>query len=134
MAYKGYLIKVGNYIIPHSMMSAKTYQVTKNGQDLDSYRDANGELHRTALEHFVAKVEFETPPLKTNNDFANLMGSIQRNYINATEKRVNAEVYIPETDSYMTQDMYVPDIKFEIYYADANVIKYNPVRIAFIGY
>lgn len=134
MAYKGYLIKVGTYIIPHSMMKAETYQATLNGQDLDSYRDADGKLNRTALDHTVPKVEFETPPLKTNKDFADLMGNIQSNYINTKEKRVNAEVYIPEIDSYVTQDMYIPDIKFEIYYADANIIKYNPVRIAFIGY
>lgn len=134
MAYKGYLIKVGNYIIPHSMISAETYIVTKNGQDLDSYRDANGVLHRTALEHFVAKVEFETPPLKTNVDFEELMSNIRSQYIIPVEKRVSVEVFIPEDNDYMTQDMYMPDIKFEIYYADSKIIKYNPVRIAFIGY
>ena len=134
MAYKGYLIKIDGVILPHSFMKAETYQVTKNGQDLDSYRDANGVLHRTALAHFVAKVEFETPPLKTNSDIAELMSYINPKYIMPVEKKLSVEVYIPEDDDYMTQDMYVPDIKFEIYYADANVIKYNPVRIAFIGY
>lgn len=134
MAYQGYLIKINGVALPYSFMKAETYKVTKHGQDLDSYRDANGLLHRTALEHFVAKVEFETPPLKTNEDIKELMSYIKPQYIMPTEKKLSVEVYIPEDDDYMTQDMYVPDISFEIYYADANVIKYNPVRIAFIGY
>lgn len=56
MAYAGFLIRVGSYKIPHSWIRAETYTVTKTGQDLDSYRDANGLLHRNALTHWVAKI------------------------------------------------------------------------------
>lgn len=134
MAYSGWLIKVGDYKIPHSWIRAETYQVTKNGQDLDSYRDANGKLHREALEHWVAKAEFETPPLKTNIEVAQFMGNISKNYINSVEKNALVTVYIPELDNYVTQEMYVPDITFTPYYADEKIIKYNQFRIAFIGY
>lgn len=134
MAYAGYLIQVGNYKIPHSWIRAETYVVTKNGQDLDSYRDANGVLHRNALEHWVAKAEFETPPLKTNKQVATFMNNIASNYTNATEKKANVTLYIPETDSYVTQEMYVPDISFTLYSADDTEVKYNQFRVAFIGY
>lgn len=134
MAYSGWLIKVGDYKIPHSWIRAETYQVTKNGQDLDSYRDANGELHREALEHWIAKAEFETPPLKTNYDVAEFMGNISKNYINTVEKNALVTVYIPEIDDYVTQKMYVPDITFTPYYSDDKIIKYNQFRVAFIGY
>ena len=39
-----------------------------------------------------------------------------------------------ELNTYVTQDMYMPDIKPSMYLASATEIKYNPVRLAFIGY
>lgn len=134
MAYSGFLIKVGDYTIPHSWIRAETYSITKNEQDVDSYRDANGVLHREALEHWAAKAEFETPPLKTNTEVAQFMSSISSQYINATEKKAIVTLYIPELDEYVTQEMYVPSIQFPLYSADQNVVKYNQFRVAFIGY
>ena len=69
MAYQGYLLKIGSYTVPHSWIKAGSYSCTLHGQDLDSYRDANGELQRTALKHTVIGVQFETPPLKTMSEF-----------------------------------------------------------------
>ena len=76
MAYAGYLIKVGNYTIPLSLIRAETYTVFKSVTDLDSYVDANGELHRNALEHIANKVEFETIPLLTDTQFGSLMANL----------------------------------------------------------
>ena len=134
MAYSGFLIKVGDYKIPHSWIKAETYSVLRSGQDLDSYRDSDGKLHRTALEHFLGKVEFETPPLKTNTEVSSFMKKIRDQYINKTEKKANVTFYVPELDDYKTQEMYVPDITFQIYFADKEVIKYNSFRLAFIAY
>ena len=134
MAYAGFLIQVGSYKIPHSWIRAETYTVTKTGQDLDSYRDADGKLHRTALEHWIAKAEFEAPPLKTNKEVAAFIGNIAANYTNAIEKKANVTLYIPEIDNYVTQEMYVPDIQFTLYSANAAEVKYNQFRVAFIGY
>ncbi len=134
MAYSGFLIKVGDYKIPHSWIKAETYSVLRSGQDLDSYRDSNGKLHRTALEHFLGKVEFETPPLKTNTQVSSFMGNIRKQYTNTTEKKANVTFYVPELDEYMTQEMYMPDITFTIYHADGKEIKYNAFRLAFIAY
>lgn len=134
MAYSGYLIKVGSYEIPHGYIGAETYTVYKNSQDLDSYRDADGKLHRTALEHTPNKVEFETVNMLTNTEFATLMSNIRKNFTNVTERKASVTLYIPESDSYVTQDMYMPDIQPQLYFADKNVIKYKPIRLAFIGY
>ncbi len=134
MAYQGYLIKVGSYIIPTGIIKADSYYAYLNSQDLDSYRDADGVLHRTALPHFVGKVEFNTADMLTNTEFAEFMRNIRANYINETERRVSATMYIPELDDYITQNMYMSDIKPQMYFADKNVIKYRSVRFAFIGY
>lgn len=134
MAFEGYLVKVGNYEIPTKYIRADSYSAYRNVQDLDSYRDANGELHRTALSHVPNKIEFETPAMLTNSDFADLIGNIQNNYTIVAERRANVTMYVPETDSYVTQDMYMPDITPRIYGVFNGVIKYNPIRLAFIGY
>lgn len=135
MAYSGFLIKVGDYTIPtNKYIAASSYTVTRNVQDLDSYRDANGELHRTALEHYVHKVEFETPALLTNTDIAELFSSIRKNYVNVGERKILATVYVPEFDTYESQYMYMSDPSFPIYSNANGVIKYNPIRIALIGY
>lgn len=135
MAYEGWLIKVGDYTIPEDKyMKADGYSVTRNVQDLDSYRDAFGVLHRTALEHAPLKVEFETPAMLTDRDFQSLMSRIRKNYTVESERKVRATVYVPELGRYVTQDMYMPDITTSVLWICRGVIHYNPIRIAFIGY
>lgn len=134
MAYEGYLIRVGTYTIPLSIMRAETYTVFMSITDLDSYVDANGYLHRNALDHIANKVEFETIPLLDNIQFASLMNNLYAQMSETKERKASVTCYIPETDSYVTQDMYMPDIKPTLYYADDTKIQYNQVRLAFIGY
>lgn len=134
MAYQGYLLKVGNTKIPHSYMRAETYKALLSTNDLDSYRDANGLLHRTALEHKVGKVEFETPPLLTDTEMAQFLNYFQSNYIDAVEKNLYVEFYVPELNDYLVQKMYIPDINFTMYFADENKVQYNQTRIALIAY
>lgn len=141
MAYDGWLIKIdkkdqnqSDYIIQRKFIRAESYSVLRSGQDLDSYRDNNGDLQRTALNNFLYKVEFETPALLTNTTFSELMTNIRNRYIDSVQKKVKVELYVPELDRYETQVCYIPDITPTMYLADSNIIKYNPIRIAFIGY
>ena len=134
MAYQGYLIRVGSYTIPLSLIRAETYTVFMSITDLDSFVDANGLLHRNALDHIANKVEFETVPLLDNTQFADLMNNLYANMTIQKERKASVTLYIPEKDAYVTQDMYMPDIKPTLYYADDSKIQYNQVRLAFIGY
>lgn len=134
MAYQGYLIKVGNYTIPLKYIKADSYSVTLNSQDIDSYRDADGLLHRNALEHKVAKAEFNTIPMLTDAQVDEILGNIESQFTNAIEKKASVTFYVPEKRAYMTQDAYMADVEMQPYWADAKMIQYNPFRIAFIGY
>ena len=137
MAYAGYLIKVGvtsPYEIPLSFIKAESYKATHLVQDLDSYRDANGLLHRNALSLIPDKVEFECVPLLTNAEMNAVISSIRSHFSNLNERKLSVNYYVPETDEYVTKNMYMPDIEFSMYYADGSLIKYNACRIAFIGY
>ena len=40
----------------------------------------------------------------------------------------------PEIDDYVTQEMYMSDVKPTIYGTYGGIVRYNAVRIAFIGY
>ena len=135
MAYAGYLVKVGTYTIPLSFIKAESYKVTHLIQDLDSYRDADGILHRNALSHVPDKCEFECVPMLTNTEISAVVNAIRGQFTNAAERKASVTIYIPETDSYVTnEDMYMPDPEYSIYYADSSIIQYNSVRFAFIGY
>lgn len=134
LAYKGYLIKIGTYIFPLSMIKAESYKATNYGQDLDSTRDVNGILHRTALENTAPKVEFETRNMLDNTQMSSIFSNIQENYKNAVEKRASVEVYVPELDRYVTSDMYMADFEPTMYFADEKEIKYLSTRMAWISY
>lgn len=134
MAYRGYLVKVGDYIIPNSIIQANSYKPSLKGQDLDSYRDLDGKLHREALANFAPKVEFNTRPMLTNNEVTNLFNNIRRNYTNEREKKANVEVYMPEKDLYVTNEMYMPDVELTIRQATDTEVVYDAFRIAFISY
>ena len=134
MAYKGYLIKIGNYTFPLSMIKAETYKATNYGQDLDSTRDVDGILHRTALSNTAPKVEFETRNMLDNTQMSSIFANIQANYTNAIEKKASVEVYVPELDKYVTSDMYMADFEPTMYYADSTKIQYTSTRMAWISY
>ena len=140
MAYSGYLIKVGNYIIPNKIIQADSYKAVRTVIDLDSYRDADGLLHRQALDHVPHKVEFNIKPMRTHFEISEILGNIQDNMTEYKERKVSATFYVPEEDKYITQDMYMPDINFQIYGIkkfdenDKGTIYYDAIRLAFIGY
>ncbi len=134
MAYQGYFIKAGKYVIPTKYIKVQSYKATLSVQDLDSYRDADGVLHRTALEHRVNKIEFETPAMLTNTEMTELLGNVRDNYTVSAERKFVGTFYVPELDEYVSQDMYMADPLLNIYGILNGVIRYNPARIAFITY
>lgn len=134
MAYSGWLIKVGNYIIPaKKYIKADSYSAYVNMQDVDDYPDANGYLHREAVDLKALKVEFETPAMLTNTEFAELMSNIRANYTIPKARQCMITAYIPEYDEYVTQTGYLADFTPQIYGTYGGIIRYNPVRLAFIG-
>lgn len=134
MAYSGWLLKIGDYKIPQEKyIKAESYSAYVNMQDVDDYTDANGYLHRDTVELKAEKVEFETPAMLTNEEFAELMRNIQANYTIPKARQCIITAYIPEYDKYVTQTGYLADFQPQIYGTYGGVIHYNPIRFAFIG-
>lgn len=135
MAFNGYLIKLINggssYTIPLTYMKLETYKVAPNQrQDLDSYRDADGYLHRNVLAHTATKIEFETPYL-LRNQMRSLIQGIRGELTDSASRTCTVEYYDDETDTYKTGTFYMPGtVEYNLYNKDI----YAPSRIAFIEY
>lgn len=135
MAYQGWLIRVGNFTVStKEYIKANSYTVSKKVQDIDSYRDANGVLHRQVLGNAPLKIEFETRAMLNARQMSTLMNGLRANMSNTTERRALVTAYLPEEDRYVTQEMYMPDIEFSLYGNYKGDLQYNSVRLAFIGY
>lgn len=131
--YSGFLIKVGDYEIPLVYMNAKSYKSTYETLDMDSYRDADGRLQRSALSHKVPTTEVQMKAL--TSDFAGaLLEGIKNSYINANEKKVLGTVWVPELNDYVTDYMYIPTLDFTISTVDATKVYYEPFTLKLIGY
>lgn len=133
MAYSGFLLKIGNYTFPQKYIKAESYSAYVNMQDLDPWTDANGFLHREAVELKALKVEFETPAMLTNVELTEIMNNIKANYTIEKARQCQITAYIPECDSYVTQTGYMSDFTPTIYGTWDGVIHYNSIRLAFIG-
>lgn len=133
MGYGGYLIKVGTYTVPFDYILSSTYKPNVKGQDLDSYNDENGVLHRTPLKNKVIKIEWETPQMNEHK-LRQFADRIMSEYISGVAKDCMVTAYIPEYGKYVTMKCYVPDIDFQVSYADEKDVEYDSFRIAFIGY
>lgn len=135
MAYSGYLVKIGTYTVPFKYIKAESYSCVWSVVDFDSYRDADGMLHRDAVSpRRIMKVEWETPDI-SDSDFETLMSSIRAQFTSARAKSCTVTAFMPEENAYKTDTCYLTsDVNFSIRHADANGMRYNPVRFAFIGY
>ena len=140
MAFTGYLIKVGpsgsEVEIPIKYMRAETYTVTPNQRlEWSAERDVTGVLHRETVANQPPKIEFNTP-LMTNSDINALNTILSTAYSVAAERKLRVTYYDPESDSYKSHDCYMPDVHYSIRNVDTanNVINYEELRYAFIGY
>lgn len=130
MTFQGYLIKIGGKALPLSFIAIDSYKATPNQrQDLDSYRDANGFLHRGILPNKPTKIEFNTPPLTLSEL------TIFKTYVPISNRdKIQVEYWDDESATYKVADFYMPDIEYQIYQVKGNIIIYRPIRIVFIGY
>jgi hypothetical protein len=70
----------------------------------------------------------------TNTEFAEFMGNIRRNYIVAKERKFLGTFYLPEFDTYVTQEMYMADPQPSIYGTYGGKIHYNSIKFSLIAY
>ena len=138
--FAGWLIKCvtnGTPVeIPLKYMRAETYTVTPDQRmEWSAERDVTGVLHRETVQNLPPKIEFNTP-LMTNSDINALNNIIKAAFTNYLQRNITIQFYDPERDQYWEWDCYMPDVKYHIRNADTatNIINYEELRYAFIGY
>ena len=121
--------------IPNKYISLASYVSTPHQrQDLDSFQDNEGKLHRNTLEHTRSKLEWNTPPL-TERELKELQDIINSGIINAKERKAKIIHYCFDTHQYEQGEFYIPDITFTPLriYPNGEVLL-DKVRLAFIEY
>lgn len=131
--YGGVLITIGNWNFPVKYIKADSYKAYLNMQDLDPWTDADGYLHRNAVDLKAFKVEFETIPMLTGKQLDEIITNIQTNYTNIAGRIFNCTAYIPENNDWVTQKAYLADFQPQIYGIFNDIIYYDSVRFAIIG-
>lgn len=140
MDYSNYLIKIighgqyaTNYVLPMECISFQSYKATYSALDKDSKRNGNGGLIRTVLPHKVAHCSVQIRSLP-NAGVGDIMGNLQSRYTKELEKKVQAEIWVPEINDYVETEFYVPDIEFTIKKIENGKVFYEPFTLEFIGY
>jgi hypothetical protein len=121
--------------IPNKYISITSYVSTPHQrQDIDSFQDNLGHLHRNTLEHTRSKLEWNTPPL-TEREFLDLQNIFNSGIINAKERKAKIIHYCFDTHTYEQGEFYIPDITFTPLriYPNGEVLL-DKVRLAFIEY
>lgn len=135
MGFNGYLVRTSNASgdLFNKYMLHSSYKVAKKVIDVDSYRDADGTLHRNAVDHLSYTVEFDLRPM-TNNEMENLMSAVTSSFYIPKERKLTVEFYLPENNGYVTAECYMPDINYTIKDIVGNTIRYDKTTLKFIGY
>lgn len=130
MAYQGYMLKVGSYIIPLKFIRLESYKISPDQrQEFDSYVDGNGRLQRpNVVDHTRSKIEFETPYLR-ESEMRELLDNIWNNLTNVLKLECTVTYYNPETNSYKPGTFYMPGTREYNYY---NYQIFGQCRLAFI--
>lgn len=120
--------------IPNKYISLTSYVSTPNQrQDLDSYQDNLGKLHRNTLDHTRSKLEWNTPPL-FERELLSLQNILNSGIINAKERKLTIIHYCFDTHTYEQGEFYMPDITFTPLLIRNGEVLMDKVRLAFIEY
>ena len=120
--------------IPNKYISLTSYVSTPNQrQDLDSYQDNLGKLHRNTLDHTRSKLEWNTPPL-FERELLSLQNILNSGIINAKERKLKIIHYCFDTHTYEQGEFYIPDITFTPLLIRNGEVLMDKVRLAFIEY
>ena len=135
MAFEGYLMKAGTLPFPHKYIQVSTYQATPSQrQDLDSYQDSQGNLHRTVVSHDRTKIIFKTVENLTLTEKQEIQSFFSAAMTSTRERKVKLTYWNDETNAYANGNFYIPDVTFTIKRIDGSNIIYDSVEFHLIEY
>ena len=135
MAFERYLMKAFETTFPHKYIQISTYQTTPSQrQDLDSYQDSKGNLHRTVVPHDRSKIVFKTIDNLKLAEKQEIQAFFNGAMTNARERKVTLAYWNDEDTMYKTGSFYIPDVTYPIKRIMGNDIVYGSVEYHLIEY
>ena len=135
MAFEGYLMKSCETTFPHKYIQISTYQTTPSQrQDLDSYQDSKGNLHRTVVPHDRSKIVFKTMDNLKLAEKQEIQAFFNGAMTNARERKITLTYWNDEDNIYKTGSFYIPDVTYPIKRIMGNDIVYDSVEYHLIEY
>lgn len=135
--YDGYLVKIGASEIPTKYIAIASYYATPmQRQDLDSFRDNKGILHRDVVENMPSKVEFKLRAGLSEEEVREVTSIFDRNYTVRAERKALVEFYDLSTGMYCQEYMYLKDPKYQLDYIDeeTGMPYYKEIQYILTGY
>lgn len=134
MAYEGYLIAFGGYILPNSYLIQKGYSTIPNQRtELSATRDNNNYLSRVTSPNHKTTIKLTTGVLHLSEKLA-IQSIMAKGLINETERKYSVTYYNDETNSYSTGYFYMPDVTYSVIDTLGNDIIYSSVSFELIEY
>ena len=135
MAFEGFLMKAFETTIPHKYIQISTYQTTPSQrQDLDSYQDSKGNLHRTVVPHDRSKIVFKTMDNLKLAEKQEIQAFFNGAMTNARERKITLTYWNAEDNMYKMGSFYIPDVTYPIKRIMGNDIVYDSVEYHLIEY
>lgn len=135
MAFEGYLMKSFGTTFPHKYIQISTYQTTPSQrQDLDSYQDSKGNLHRTVVPHDRSKIVFKTIDDLKLAEKQEIQAFFNGAMTNARERKISLTYWNDEDNMYKMGSFYIPDVTYPIKRIMGNDIVYDSVEYHLIEY
>jgi hypothetical protein len=135
MAFEGYLMKAFGKTFPHKYIQLSTYQTTPSQrQDLDSYQDSKGNLHRTVVPHDRSKIVFKTMDNLKLAEKQEIQAFFNGAMTNARERKISLTYWNDESNTYAMGSFYIPDVTYPIKRIMGNDIVYDSVEYHLIEY
>lgn len=112
-----------------------SYKITPNARlDMDSFTDANGVLHRGALEHTKSKVEFSLLEL-SQSEMQEVMEGLTSNYIDYKQRDATCTYFDPENNGTKTGHFYLDsNLQLTIKEIRDGEFIYNKTTLKFVEY
>ena len=131
MAFGGYLIRVGNYELPLTVIREQGYSAKVSTLDEDSYTDNFGVLNRTVIQK-IPQVQVELVEMDSDQ-FDGIMHNMRNNFSDQMERKAMVSVWVPEYGSYVSQNMYLSDMDIKIKEIKRKLV-YESITLKFNGY
>jgi len=134
MAFKGWLIKFGEYPLPNKFL--KQYKDTSNQRiEVSAYRDVTMLLHRETSPNYKSSIVLSI--MELNLQEMNLLKNIINSGItDAIQRKVEITYWNSEDMDYKTGDFYMPDIQKSIHFVEEDSLDmhYEAFDIELIEY